>query len=228
MSTPAPTTPAPTSTHPLYRLWQKVFFGAMTVLMAPTFAVCYGFGVRGRGCLPRRGAYLLLSNHQSFLDPIVLGLAARAPNAFLAKEELFAVPVGGRMFRWLGAMPLAREGRALAGLRQVIGRLQAGVPVVMFPEGARTFDGAMQPLEKGVTLLLKRVPDVPVYVAGIAGAFEAWPRTRTRPTAGRIRIVLEPCPLDGCAPDAMLPRVQERLHAVFDEATAWRNGSPTS
>jgi 1-acyl-sn-glycerol-3-phosphate acyltransferase len=151
-------------------------------LVYETTALCtgagltLGWGLRTQGGrnIPMTGPALVVANHQSFLDPILIGLATRRHLCFLARKTLFRHFGLSWLIRMLNAVPIDQEGVAKEGLRIVLRELEHGQAVVMFPEGHRTRTGAMQPLLPGISLLIKRslAPIVPV---GIAGAFEAWP-----------------------------------------------------
>jgi 1-acyl-sn-glycerol-3-phosphate acyltransferase len=140
------------------------------------------FSMRTEGYkhVPRTGPALLISNHQSFLDPVLIGLAARRHLCYLARHSLFRNP----LFRWLisslGAVPINQEGFAREGLKTILEQLQKRRAVVVFPEGERTSDGNMVPLRPGIHLLIRR-GDMPIVPIGIAGAFDAWPRWRAYP-----------------------------------------------
>lgn len=125
--------------------------------------------------MPRTGAVLLIANHQSFLDPLAIGAACPRHMAYLAKKTLFKNPVFGAYLRMLSAVPIDQEGVAKEGIRNIITRLQEGWPVLVFPEGARTWTGEMGPLQPGVSLLIKRVA-APIVPVGIAGTFASWRR----------------------------------------------------
>lgn len=123
---------------------------------------------------PRTGPVLILANHQSFFDPIVLGVVARRPLIYLARKTLFTPGGFGWLIRSLNAVPIDQEGVGKEGLRTVLQHLREGKAVVVFPEGTRTETGALSPLKPGVLLLIERVRATIVPV-GIAGAFEALP-----------------------------------------------------
>jgi 1-acyl-sn-glycerol-3-phosphate acyltransferase len=82
--------------------------------------------------------------------------------------------------RSLHAIPVDQEGVAKEGIKAIIDLLKAGQGVVVFPEGERSHTGQMQPLKPGILLVLKRMP-VPIVPVGIAGAYDALPRTRKWP-----------------------------------------------
>ncbi len=143
--------------------------------MYPVFTL--GFSLRMEGCrhMPRRGPVLVLSNHESFLDPPLIGLAVRRKLRYLARKTLFGENLFTRYIRSVGAVPVDQEGMAKEGLRISIDLLQSGRALLIFPEGQRTPTGEMLPFKPGVQLILRKAP-VPVVPVGVAGAFEAMPR----------------------------------------------------
>lgn len=141
-----------------------------------------GFSLRTRGerNVPRRGPVLLVANHESYIDPIAVGLAARRRLYYLARKSLFRNAVFGRYLRSVNSVPVDQEGLGIEGLRTVAGQLKAGHAVLVFPEGSRTPDGHLQPLKGGVHVLVKRSP-APVLPVGIAGSYEAWSINQSLP-----------------------------------------------
>lgn len=157
------------------RLWYDcVYWASFTVFT-------FGFSYRRRGWrhIPRYGPVLVIANHQSMFDPVLVGLASRRYLAFLARNTLFDQPLLAPLIRSLNAIPIDRN-LGKEGIQAVLEALNQGQAVVMFPEGERTHTGRVQPLKPGVSLLVKRVccPIVPV---GIAGAFAAWNRYQRWP-----------------------------------------------
>jgi 1-acyl-sn-glycerol-3-phosphate acyltransferase len=163
-------------------MWLSYLWREWWCLLA-FIAMTFGFSLRTQGGrrIPRRGPVLIIANHQSFLDPILLSLACSRRLLFLARKTLFRPPWVSWFFRSLGGVPMDQEGVAKEGLKTILNYLQAGEAVVVFPEGMRTLDGHLSPLKPGVQLLLKRAQAALVPV-GIAGAFEAQPYWRKMPT----------------------------------------------
>ena len=149
-------------------------------LSMTTLTVGFSYRFEGRRNVPPTGPALLLSNHQSFLDPMIVGAAARRHLCFLARKTLFRNRLFGGLIRRTNAVPVDQEGIAKEGLKAILERLQMGQAVLVFPEGERTWQGEVQPLKPGILLLIKRL-SVPIVPAGIAGAFDALPRTRHWP-----------------------------------------------
>ena len=137
--------------------------------------------------LPKTGGLLVLSSHQSLLDPLLLGLATNRRLSSLARSSLFTFGPFASVIAALGAVPIDRNASTVTAMRTVIQRLQKGAAVIVFPEGTRTASGQLGDMKKGFALLAKRagVPIVPVV---IVGAYECWPRSRLVPCPGRIRL----------------------------------------
>ena len=147
------------------------------------------FGVRSRFAerLPQTGGLLVLSTHQSHLDPLLLGLATERRLSSLARSSLYRFKPFGFVITALDAVPIDREGSAVAAMKVVIKRLQDGAAVIVFPEGTRTSDGRMGEIKSGFAILAKKAR-VPIAPVAIVGAYECWPRTRLFPRPGRIRL----------------------------------------
>lgn len=131
--------------------------------------------VTGREFIPRKGGLLLVSNHASYVDPVVLGVACPRPLYFFARWGLFQNPLFGALIRALHAFPV-RVGRTdKEAILESIEKLIEGKTVVLFPEGSRSWDGSLRQGHTGAGLLAvrSRVPVLPVY---IQGSHEALPR----------------------------------------------------
>ena len=152
------------------RLWYDAAYWTMWTF----FTLGFSYRGTGRGNVPKRGAALILSNHQSMFDPMLVGLSLPRYPAFLARSTLFDVPLLGAAIKSVGAVPIDRN-MGKDGIQLLLGALAKGWPVIMFPEGERTHTGEVQPLKAGVSLLIKRV-QCPIVPVGIAGAFAAWNR----------------------------------------------------
>lgn len=240
MSTLAP--PVPTQREPAElaeRLppvtWSSAaFYEGVYWLSMAAFTFGFSMRVRGMAHVPKRGPVLFIANHQSFLDPLLIGLAVRRPLSYLARLSLFQNRAFAWIIRMLNAVPINHEGLGIEGLRTILALLQAGRPVVVFPEGERTWDGAVHKLQPGIQLLIKRAR-APIVPVGIAGAFHAWPRWRPLPVPAPLFLPAEPGtlavsigkPLDA-RHYADLPRPEllrelyEVLHATHAHAEALR------
>ncbi len=131
--------------------------------------------IRWKAPLPERNVIVIV-NHSSNLDPVVMGAVFPRRLRYLAKEELFGPLIFGGMIRALGAIPVRKQDSQSAGtaLRAFMNLLKDGENVLLFPEGGRSLDGKLQPLEGGAALIALKTgaPVVPVF---IAGTFQAMP-----------------------------------------------------
>ena len=161
---------------------------AVLWVLCRTLAVSlFGFRVRFAEPLPAAGGLLVLSSHQSHLDPLLLGLATDRRMSSLARSSLYAFKPFGAVITALDAVPIDRTTSAVTAMKLVIERLVRGAAVIIFPEGTRTADGQLGEFKNGFGLIAKRA-GVPVVPVAIVGAFECWPRTRLFPRPGRIRL----------------------------------------
>ncbi len=147
------------------------------------------FGIRYWGVenIPSAGGVLVVSNHQSQLDPPLVGLGCPRRMNYLARDTLFSFAP----FRWLiqslDAIPIDREGLGLAGIKESLKRLKEGEMVLIFPEGTRTPDGQIRPFRPGFTSLAVRSGAAILPVA-IEGAYHCWPRSQKLPHPGLINV----------------------------------------
>lgn len=151
------------------------------------------FRVRFEGVehVPRTGPLLIVANHVSYADPVLITIPIRRPIHYLAWDRFFRIPVFGLLIRGLRAFPVNLDEPDPQAVRTIIRLLRAGAAVLIFPEGGRSPDGGVQPLDDGAVRLALRLK-VPVCLVSIAGAFEAWPLHRRLPRPGRVRIRFHP------------------------------------
>ena len=167
-----------------------------------TARACFSLEIIGREHLPPEGSggYLLAMNHQSYLDPPIVALAAQPhPIHFLARKTLLKWPVLGPIFPRLNVVPIDQERPDMSALKNVIRLLKAGETTIVFPEGARTLDGDFQPAQPGIGLIIAKTL-VPVVPMRVFGAFEAMPRGGSGIRMVPIRVKIGP-PLTFSAAD---------------------------
>lgn len=128
----------------------------------------FGYRVRGAERVPREGAFILVANHLHNIDPIVVAVSCPRSVHFMAKRELFEVPVVGRVIRGVGAFPVDRGKMDRSALRRAENVLAQGFGLGMFPEGTRSRTGALGTAMPGAGMLAIRsvVPIIPVAVTG--------------------------------------------------------------
>jgi 1-acyl-sn-glycerol-3-phosphate acyltransferase len=138
------------------------------------------FRIVGAARVPRTGPLIVACNHVAYLDPPALGAALPRPVTYMAKEQLFAIPVLGPVIRALGAFPVDRSRGDIAAIKTALGILATGACLGIFPEGTRNTDGTGKP-QMGVALLasLSGATVLPAYVSGTTRANRLRPITVT-------------------------------------------------
>lgn len=178
--------------------------------------------LRVEGRFPGKGPYVVVANHQSMLDILLLSHVPREMK-WVAKEELFRVPWVGWMLRMTGDIPVRRGdpesgGEALARARQY---LENGMSVMIFPEGTRSAKGTLLPFKSGAFRLAIEagVPVLPIAVHGTAhGMPKGGPWVRPCRATARL---LEPVPVTGYSPDEatkLRDAVRARIAAALPSA----------
>lgn len=166
--------------------------------------------VEGREHLDPRRPYIFAANHQSQFDIFALLAAVPVPFSWLAKDELFRIPLLGPAMKGAGYIPINRTDRraAFASIDQAAARVREGTSIVIFPEGTRSLDGKLKTFKKGGFFLAikSRQPVVPV---SISGSFRVLAKRSFRVHRGTIRIHFSP-PLPT---DTLSPADKDRLIA---------------
>jgi 1-acyl-sn-glycerol-3-phosphate acyltransferase len=166
--------------------------------------------------VPLTGPVILAANHASFIDPPLVGCGLRRDINYLARESLFRFPGIGALLRSWNAVPVDRDGAGARGLKAILGRLQGGGAIILFPEGTRTPDGQLQPARSGIglTVIKSEAPVIPVRVFG---TFEAFNRTMKFPRPRRIAVKYG-APLDFSAERAEAKTcAKDRLKEIYQE-----------
>jgi 1-acyl-sn-glycerol-3-phosphate acyltransferase len=197
-----------------------LWYRSVQHLLATLAAVVLRWRATGQRNIPASGGVLLVCNHVSFLDVVILGIPLRRQLNYVARSTLF-VPVLGQLIRSLGGFAIQREGVGASGMKETLRRLRAGGIVALFPEGTRTRDGQLGPLKPGIAALAARV-GVPVVPAGLAGMFEVWPRTHVLPVPHPVRIhygpPIRPDELVGLDTESITALIRARMSECQREA----------
>lgn len=156
--------------------WRVLFWWSTVVaLLRWYFVVFYRYRRHGMEHVPKTGAVLLVSNHQSNLDPPLVGfIAIDRPFKSIARESLFSSSILGYLMRTFGAISIRRGESDTKAIRAAIAELHAGGSVMIFPEGTRSVDGRIGTFQRGLWLLIRR-SDAMILPVGIEGAFDVWP-----------------------------------------------------
>ena len=186
----------------------------------------YRVRVHGLKNYPAEDGFLICSNHQSHLDPMVLGVICPRPINYVGRLTLFrSKPLA--WFLWLNdTIPIDLEGSGLAGLKETLRRLKRRESVVIFPEGTRTSNGELQPIKLGFATIARRAKSDLLPIA-FTGAFEAMPRTAWYPVPGSIQAVIgEPISYSeyqALSDEALGVLLESRMKECFAEARRRRD-----
>lgn len=155
------------------RSWQEKWIYRTVRATARIIGVtCFDLRSLGAEHLDFPGAALLLSTHQSTLDPVLIGIMKSSELSYLARKTLFKSRLFGALIRALNAIEIDRESGGLSGLKETLKRLKLGEKVLMFPEGTRTSTGYPAELKPGFLSLARRGA-VPLVPMAVTGAFQA-------------------------------------------------------
>lgn len=161
--------------------------------------VLYRLRFGGRANIPAEGPALVVCNHVSYMDALILGGACPRPLRFLMDRPIYESPWLNWFFRIAGAIPVDSERRDPGGVRRALSEvsqaLRNGEVVMLFPEGRLTDDGEIQRFKRGVDMILARdaVPVVPAALVGLWGSWTSHQGGRAltkRPRRFRARVVL--------------------------------------
>lgn len=141
-----------------YKFAIKVVKGLLSVFIL--------FNAKGKENIPKDGAFLLCANHHSNMDPVLIAAGCSRPLTFMAKEELFSVPLLGPLVKYLGAFPIKRGKGDAGAVMATLKILHRGEATLIFPEGKRIKRGTRIDINPGIIKLAMRsnVPILPAYV----------------------------------------------------------------
>lgn len=166
------------------RIAGVIFHFFVQRLARAVFGVYFRCYTRGRRNLPREGGVIIAPTHRSNLDTPMVGASAGRPLRYFAKSGLFKGPITTWMLVTMGAFPVRRDTIDRSALKAALVVLEAGQPLVVFPEGERKSGTRIHPLLDGVAWLAAKaqVPVVPVAIGGTERAMGIgvrMPRSRT-------------------------------------------------
>jgi 1-acyl-sn-glycerol-3-phosphate acyltransferase len=196
--------------------------------------IVYRVRVVGLEHVPPSGPYVIAPTHRSMLDIPLAGAITTRRIRFMGKASLFRVPVLGAIFTALGGYAVERDGSDFGPVRESLKILEAGEPLVVYPEGSRQHGPEIAPLQPGATYLAAKAK-VPILPVGIAGAEETFRgRSGRLPGFGRIVVVIgEPLPppprtgsaVKRAAIDDWSADLRVRLQQLHDEAYRIRDAN---
>jgi 1-acyl-sn-glycerol-3-phosphate acyltransferase len=131
---------------------------------------------------------LFLINHQSFLDPLLVAVKLSRPVSYLARDNLFRIPIIGSVLRNTHVIAISREAARGSSIRVAIEQLEAGFLVGIFPEGTRSAGNEVGRFRPGFVAIARRTTQ-PIYPVGIAGFYRLLPKGAWFIRPGRVQVV---------------------------------------
>lgn len=204
------------------------WFATARVIMQLLIATYCQVRVFNRRHEPSDGGAIYVCNHQSFLDPMLVGLALRRPMYFMARDTLFK-GILAPMIRSVNTFPVRRGTADLGAIKQAMRLIKKGHQVLIFAEGTRTTDGRIGNLLPGMALLSQRVAKWTVPVV-IDGMFEVWPKKQMLPLPGNIVVQYgEPISQEeakGYEPHAFVEHVRQKLISIQTDVRSRAGKTP--
>ena len=200
------------------------FYSACRATCRAVTTLAFKLKVYNQHYVPMTGGVMIASNHQSYLDPVVIAAQLRRPLSFLAKSELFENPYFGWLIRNLNAYPVKQGAGDVGAVKETIRRLQEGYALHLFPEGSRCDDGEIAPIQPGIGLIVRKA-GVPVVPAAIDGSFQAWPHTQTLPRLRPVRVLYgPPMELDDLKAAEIVKRIDVTLRDLLTRLREMERG----
>jgi 1-acyl-sn-glycerol-3-phosphate acyltransferase len=162
--------------------------------------------------VPLDGPVIVAANHVSYLDPVVLGCGIKRPLTYLAKKELFSIPVLGPLIAGLGAYPTDRNAGGVAAVRAALRVLKEGRCVGIFPEGTRNLDGEAP--QKGGAALLAALSGAILVPAAIVGTRDVRRLRQIRVIYGEPLHVVRDRKADGDDLEKWTTEIMRRIRAL--------------
>lgn len=169
--------------------WSEVnhFYTFLKLVGIPLLKVFFRVRGEGRHHIPSSGPCIVVANHSSYLDPVMLGATCPRPIHFIMLREYWEKPLLGWICRKAGSFPVAHNRPATAALRQALTILRNNQVLGIFPEGGRSPDGRLRPGKHGAAQLALRT-GVPLVPAAILGSHRALPMGSALPRPLKINV----------------------------------------
>jgi 1-acyl-sn-glycerol-3-phosphate acyltransferase len=193
------------------RLSQWATWRFLWPISASVFWFLFRHQAKGHQQIPQDGPFLLLPNHTSTFDPVWVAFFCWRPVTFMASAQLFRLPALAWFIRLLGAFPKARGIKDRAAMQEMQKLWDQGMPVMIFPEGLRTWDGRTRPAVPGIGRLIKRLNAKVVY-ARIKTGHQFQPRWADFPRWVPVHVEYDgPHDYSDWSTDDLLDEVNQRL-----------------
>jgi 1-acyl-sn-glycerol-3-phosphate acyltransferase len=188
------------------------FYDFVKAFVRGMFGLTIRLRVIGRENVPATGGLVVAANHVSNFDPPLLGVAMPRPLAYMAKKELFALPVLKQLLPPLNAFPVDRQAGGTAAIRAALRLIKEGRAVGIFPEGGRNVTGTNE--EKAGAAFLAAAAGVPVVPAAIVGTRKLRPMGKVTVIFGEPLRVVRNRQSDGGDLEKGAAEIMQRIRAL--------------
>ena len=210
-----------------HNIFAEVFFFLLGKFIYLFALDCFHLRMRGLENLPEKGPYLLCSNHESYIDPMVMAGALPwrlfRDTFALGTSDIFGKGFLRRLARWLRVVVLDPDTNLVSAMRAGAFGLSQGHILVLYPEGERTNDGNPRVFRKGAAILSIHT-QAPIVPIAIEGFYEAWPRHKKFPKFTDLQLVfgkpIQPPPLNEASEAAyeqLTSELKTRVVAMWQE-----------
>ncbi|MHC5005471.1 MAG: lysophospholipid acyltransferase family protein [Planctomycetota bacterium] len=206
------------------RIHTLLVWGGIRGTLQLLLTLLYRLRYTGQENMPREGPAIVVGNHQSHLDPVIVGIVVHdRPCKSLARSSLFSFKPFGWAMSLCDAIPLSRGTSDMAAMRLALEELKVGRCVMLFPEGTRSPDGTLQRFLPGLRVLARR-SGAPIVPVAVEGGFDIWPRDRRFPRlrgrlAAKAGAPVDPAPYRD-DPERLLEELRRRIDAMRLELRA--------
>jgi 1-acyl-sn-glycerol-3-phosphate acyltransferase len=186
----------------------------------PTFRLYFRGRVEGAHHVPKQGPLVVVANHASDFDPPILSSCVQRPVSYMAKEELFKVPVLAPAIRLYGAYPVKRGSADRSAIREALKQLDQGWAVGVFLQGTRTADGRIPNPKLGAALIAAKA-QAPLLPVSLWGTHRIFPKGAKVPRAMPLTVRIGEPLLPPASTDKELlwettERCTEAIHRLHD------------
>lgn len=147
---------------------KNYFYHSARCIIRPILDVLSHLESHGSENIPKQGGVVLVSNHVSLLDPVIIGAAMDRELHFLGVDTYFRMPYLGWLFTQLNGIPIKRAAPSWQSFKKTISCLEVGKAFLIFPEGTRSTDRTLGEIKNGASFIIHHsgVPVIPVFIKG--------------------------------------------------------------
>lgn len=173
----------------IFKIYSSIAYFISRNIFKILLILFFKLRIRGRENLPAKGGFIMASNHVSYMDPPIVGSAAKKRVHFITSDHLYSGKLLALWYKSVGCLKIKREGTNRSVIRKIIDYLKDGEVIGIFPEGTRSEDGSMKEALAGIGFLAlkSRTPVVPCF---IKGSEKALPRGAKSFTSAKVFIYI--------------------------------------